>query len=138
MEYLNLDLAVEAGRQLAEGGLHAPAAAVQVGDRQGVGVLHVSDHRRPPLDRRLDVEASEGAELGEAVLPDRPPALESTARGAAMLAGVGVGLFRSGAEAAAVWKLERSFEPALSAPERQSARTRWLDAVRRARSPEKG
>ena len=34
-----VDLAVEAGRQLAEGGLHRPAAAVQVGDRQGVGDL---------------------------------------------------------------------------------------------------
>jgi glycerol kinase len=117
------------------------AIALQVDD---VLSAMSEDLGRPLSRMRVDGGAAENDLLLELqasfshLSVDRPTELESTARGAAMLAGVGVGLFKSGAEAAAVWKLERSFEPALSAPERQSARTRWLDAVRRARSPEKG
>jgi glycerol kinase len=117
------------------------AIALQVDD---VLSAMSEDLGRPLSRMRVDGGAAENDLLLELqasfshLSVDRPTELESTARGAAMLAGVGVGLFKSGAEAAAVWKLERSFEPALSGPERQSARTRWLDAVRRARSPEKG
>jgi glycerol kinase len=64
---------------------------------------------------------------------ERPRELESTARGAAMLAGIGAGLFSSGAEAAKMMHIERSFTPQMSEPERQTALARWSDAVRRAR-----
>jgi glycerol kinase len=67
------------------------------------------------------------------LLVERPSELESTARGAAMLAGVGAGLFRSGAEAAKMMHIEKSFTPQMSEPERQTALARWADAVRRAR-----
>jgi glycerol kinase len=102
------------------------------------------DLGRPLSRMRVDGGAAENDLLLELqasfshLSVDRPTELESTARGAAMLAGVGAGLFKSGAEAAAVWRLERSFDPALSAEDRKSARSRWLDAVRRARSPETG
>jgi glycerol kinase len=65
---------------------------------------------------------------------ERPSELESTARGAAMLAGVGAGLFQSGAEAAKMIHIERSFSPGFTPAERQAALARWSDAVRRARS----
>ena len=64
---------------------------------------------------------------------ERPSELESTARGAAMLAGVGAGVFRSGAEAAKMMHIENSFAPQMTEPERQLALARWADAVRRAR-----
>ncbi len=68
------------------------------------------------------------------VAVERPRDLESTARGAAMLAGIGVGLFTSPADAARVLEVERTFRPTLSAAERESRRARWRGAVERARS----
>jgi len=65
---------------------------------------------------------------------ERPSELESTARGAAMLAGVGVGLFSSGAEAAKMIHIERSFAPAFTSAEREACLARWSNAVRRTRS----
>jgi glycerol kinase len=61
---------------------------------------------------------------------ERPHELESTARGAAMLAGVGVGLFPSVRDAARMSRAERTFEPAMSDSERDAHRARWAHAVR--------
>jgi glycerol kinase len=68
------------------------------------------------------------------VVIERPHELESTARGAAMLAGVGAGLFASPAEAAGMSRSERSFEVTMSDAARRAERGRWADAVARARS----
>lgn len=65
---------------------------------------------------------------------ERPTDLESTARGAAMLAGIGGGLFAGPADAARMIGIERSFCPTMSASERAAHRARWLDAIGRARS----
>ncbi len=65
---------------------------------------------------------------------ERPRELESTARGAAMLAGVGAGLFASPSEAAGMAKAERRFEVVMSDAERASHRARWADAISRTRS----
>jgi glycerol kinase len=65
---------------------------------------------------------------------ERPAELESTARGAAMLAGVGAGLFRSATEAAQMSAAQRTFRVGMSAAERDAHRARWADAVRRSRS----
>ena len=69
-----------------------------------------------------------------AVTIERPTELESTARGAAMLAGVGVGLFRSIAEAAGMSRVDRTFPVAMSADDRDAHRRRWSDAIARTRS----
>ena len=65
---------------------------------------------------------------------ERPNELESTARGAAMLAGIGAGLFASGSEAAKMVKIERSFEVTMEESERRLRREAWQNAIRRARS----
>lgn len=65
---------------------------------------------------------------------DRPTELESTARGAAMLAGVGVGLFQDKAEAARMTRVQRTFWVEMAKGERDAYRRRWTDAVGRARS----
>ncbi len=68
------------------------------------------------------------------IVVERPMELESTARGAAMLAGVGAGLLRPGADAERLLKLERRFEPALSEAARQAKVLTWHEAIGRLRS----
>jgi glycerol kinase len=65
---------------------------------------------------------------------ERPWELESTARGAAMLAGVGAGLFATLEEAAGMSKVDRSFRVEMPADERAAHRRRWAAAISRARS----
>jgi glycerol kinase len=65
---------------------------------------------------------------------ERPAELESTARGAAMLAGVGAGLFRDKTESTRMSHVERTFQVAMPAEDRAAHRRRWADAVARARS----
>jgi glycerol kinase len=62
----------------------------------------------------------------------RPNCTETTALGAAMLAGVGVGLLRQD-ELTQMWRLERAFEPAMPMDEVRHRRTRWAAALARAR-----
>ena len=59
----------------------------------------------------------------------RPVLLESTALGAAYLAGLGVGYWRDGAQIDAQWKAERVFEPRMDSAERDRRRARWHRAV---------
>ncbi len=63
----------------------------------------------------------------------RPKVIETTALGAAYLAGLAVGYWTSPADVAAHWQIERRFEPAMS---RDAAATRlreWSRAIQRAR-----
>jgi glycerol kinase len=65
---------------------------------------------------------------------ERPAVIETTALGAACLAGLEVGLYSSLEALAATWRCERRFEPQMSAPERERLYAGWQDAVRRTRS----
>jgi glycerol kinase len=65
---------------------------------------------------------------------ERPAELESTARGAAMLAGLGAGLFATPADAAKMSRAAGVFRAAWQAQERDLARGQWTAAVKRARS----
>jgi len=65
--------------------------------------------------------------LGVPVL--RPQVTETTALGAAYLAGLGVGLWESREALAAQWQLERRFEPVIGEAERKSQIERWREAV---------
>jgi glycerol kinase len=68
--------------------------------------------------------------LGLAV--ERPRVIETTALGAAMLAGVGAGLFADlNAAAAAMAGVDRSFHPAIDAAARAGRRAQWQAAVRK-------
>ena len=64
----------------------------------------------------------------------RPINAESTAFGAACLAGLGCGLYRSLQELAALSPPVTRFEPALSQPEREMQIAGWRAALRRVRS----
>jgi len=64
----------------------------------------------------------------------RPKVLETTALGAAYLAGLTVNLWKSREEIAAHWKLERRFEPRMERTEAQEKMARWRDAISRSRN----
>nr|PZN70451.1 MAG: glycerol kinase [Bacillota bacterium] len=64
---------------------------------------------------------------------DRPKVAETTALGAAYLAGLATGFWGSQAELADKWALDRSFTPTLPAEERERLYAGWRRAVERAR-----
>jgi glycerol kinase len=66
-----------------------------------------------------------------AIPVERPVISETTTLGAATLAGLAVGLYRSTDEAASRWRRDRLFEPAMGDDERESRYAGWRDAVRR-------
>ncbi len=64
----------------------------------------------------------------------RPRTVETTALGAAYLAGLAVGLYRSPEEIAARWAKERRFIPAMDPAVRNVHRANWSRAVERSRA----
>jgi glycerol kinase len=65
---------------------------------------------------------------------ERPSVTETTALGAAYLAGLGVGLFGNLDEISRNWALDRRFEPQMSISVRNGLYDGWLNAVSRVRS----
>ncbi len=63
----------------------------------------------------------------------RPSQLESTAQGAAYLAGLAVGYWQDEAELRALWKVDRIFEPAMDAGRREVLLDGWRRALCRAK-----
>lgn len=68
-----------------------------------------------------------------AVPVQRPAVTETTALGAAYLAGLATGFWMSQDEIAGQWQVERIFEPVMSADEREALYAGWQKAVERAR-----
>jgi glycerol kinase len=63
----------------------------------------------------------------------RPKVLETTALGAAYLAGLTVDLWKSREELASHWQADRRFEPRMDKSEREAKLARWREAVTRSR-----
>ncbi len=64
----------------------------------------------------------------------RPKVTETTAIGAAYLAGLGVGIFNNSQEIASTWQRERVFIPAMSRDEAQARMKKWSIAVERSKA----
>ena len=64
----------------------------------------------------------------------RPRITETTALGAAYLAGLATGIWESQDEIATQWQLEQTFEPQMSADQRDALYAKWQAAVERARA----
>ncbi len=62
----------------------------------------------------------------------RPKVIETTALGAAYLAGLAVGFWSSREEVSRAWQVERTFTPQLSADAAAHRRARWQEALSRA------
>ena len=69
--------------------------------------------------------------LGTPVI--RPAVIETTALGAAYLAGLAVGYWKSPEDIRRNGRIDRTFEPAMSGEQRQRHRARWKRALARAR-----
>ena len=63
----------------------------------------------------------------------RPQVTETTALGAAYLAGLATGVWSGGDEIAAQWAVDHRFEPSLPEPQRLARIARWREAVERSR-----
>ncbi len=74
--------------------------------------------------------AIQADQLGVAVC--RPVVTETTALGAAMLAGLAEGVWSSGAEAASLWRLDRRFEPGPDRAGADELHALWRRALERA------
>jgi glycerol kinase len=64
----------------------------------------------------------------------RPVQRETTALGAAYLAGLAVGFWKNTAELAKNWSLDREFRPAISPRERKERIAQWQRAVERCKN----
>jgi glycerol kinase len=65
---------------------------------------------------------------------DRPRSVETTALGAAYLAGLAVGIFPDLSAVVRAHAIDKTFEPEMALSEREAHLARWSSAVRRARS----
>jgi len=63
----------------------------------------------------------------------RPVDVETTALGAAYLAGLATGFWKSVSEVESFWRAERRFEPQMAHSQRERLFAGWKEAVRRAR-----
>ncbi|MCW2238448.1 glycerol kinase GlpK [Azospirillum canadense] len=64
---------------------------------------------------------------------ERPAVIETTALGAASLAGLKAGVYSDQAALAAAWRCDRRFEPRMEGAKRARLYEGWLDAVQRVR-----
>jgi glycerol kinase len=62
----------------------------------------------------------------------RPKITETTALGAAYLAGLATGVWKDRGEIAGHWQVDRRFEPQMSPDKADAIRSRWSEAVKRA------
>lgn len=63
----------------------------------------------------------------------RPKIVETTALGAAYLAGLAVGFWKDREQVHSAWKVDRTFAPGRTADEVAHRRSRWTEALKRAR-----
>ena len=63
----------------------------------------------------------------------RPKQTETTALGAAFLAGLGAGIWNSDQDVERLWQLDRSFEPSIPKDEADARQAEWRRAVERSR-----
>jgi glycerol kinase len=63
----------------------------------------------------------------------RPAVTETTALGAAYLAGLAVGYWSGEAEIAAQWRVDKRFEPKMAAHDAGRLRARWVAALERSK-----
>ena len=73
--------------------------------------------------------------LGVDVL--RPEVIETTAYGAACLAGLAIGLFKSKEEIKSKWTLSRRFSPSINEDKKRELLSNWHEAVKRSQGWEK-
>ncbi|HEU4853397.1 MAG TPA: glycerol kinase GlpK [Telluria sp.] len=118
---------------------HIARAAIEAIAYQSAELLNAM--RRDTSCEVTEVRADGGASRNDALMQFqadllgvpvvRPRVTETTALGAAFLAGVGVGFWDSREEVGAQWRSERVFEPSMDDGRRAALMERWHGAVTR-------
>jgi glycerol kinase len=120
---------------------HVARAALESIALQSADVLEAMqrDAARPLTELRVDGGAAKNDLLMQfqadimGVPVVRPQVTETTALGAAYLAGLATGFWSSTDELARLWRAERRFEPSMSTSERGDRLEQWRRAVERSR-----
>jgi glycerol kinase len=118
---------------------HIVRAALESTAYQVKDVVDVMEAERPHSTQSIRADGGQSSNpfvmQFQADILDRPVEVasitETTALGAAFLAGRGVGLWRSDAEIESMWKPSAIYEPSMSESERNSLYSGWLEALRR-------
>lgn len=129
------------GMTRGTGRAHIARAALEGIALQVADVLSAmqADAHQPLTELRVDGGAS-ASDLLMQIQADllgipvvRPKVLETTALGAAYLAGLSVGVWQSRQDLAQHWQMDRRFEPAMGELARKHKVQRWHEALARAR-----
>ncbi len=130
------------GMTRGTGRAHIARAALEAIALQSADVFAAMsrDARIPLRELRVDGGASrnnllmqmQADFLGTPVV--RPRVTETTALGAAYLAGLATGFWRDADEIGAQWQADRRFEPRLAESGRQAKLARWREAVERSKN----
>ena len=129
------------GMTRGTGRAHIARAALEAIALQSADVLDamMQDTGVPLRELRVDGGASRNDLLMQmqadfsGVPVVRPKVTETTALGAAFLAGLATGVWQGADDISALWQVDRRFEPATDATERAHKRARWRQAVDHAR-----
>ena len=128
------------GLSLGTGREHIARATLEGIALQNVEILQamVSDSKQALVQLKVDGGASsnnllmqmQADFLGCRII--RPEMVETTAMGAAFLAGLGIGIWKDFDDVVAAWKKDREFEPRMSAEDRSQVLALWRNAVQKA------
>ena len=122
---------------------HIARAALEAACFQSRDVIEAmqADCGEPLTDLRVDGGMTENNALLQmqadilGIPVHRPAVTETTALGAACLAGLRAGVWNSTDEIAKLWKVDRTFEPRITGDQRDSLYAGWKRAVERSREP---
>jgi len=122
-------------------GGHIARAALESIAYQSTDLLEAmrADARQPPVEMRVDGGASRSDLLMQfqadllGIPVARPAVTETTALGAAYLAGLAVGVWKTTADLANQYRVERRFEPAGPTDAARERQQNWKRAVERAK-----
>ncbi|MFC1876120.1 glycerol kinase GlpK [Thermodesulfobacteriota bacterium] len=119
---------------------HVARATLEGIALQNVEILQamIADSNQPLVQLKVDGGASannllmqmQADFLGCRII--RPEMVETTALGAAFLAGLGAGVWQNFDDIASAWKMDREFQPGIDEQERLQVLHRWREAVRKA------
>lgn len=119
---------------------HVARATLEGIALQNVEILQamIADSNQPLVRLKVDGGASannllmqmQADFLGCRII--RPEMIETTALGAAFLAGLGAGVWQNFDDIARAWKMDREFQPAIGEQERLRVLHRWREAVSKA------
>ena len=127
------------GMTRGTGGAHLARAALEAMAYQSVDVIRLMEQESGTRLSELRVDGGAAANdllcQFQADVLDvpvvRPEVTETTVLGAALVAGLGAGIWSSTEELASVWRLDRRFDPSMDADTREAILAGWHRAVAR-------